>query len=113
MKSRLDLQLERQRIAELEDALERTRLRRFAAPVALGLAVALAIPMWGAIVPGPLTTGNLGWMAVCGVLAMGGLVANEVRCRRRIRTLIDELAPGAEPRERLRGDSPESKEADS
>lgn len=104
MEGRVEQQDERARIAALEDALERTRLRRFGVPLALGLALALAGPMWDAMVPGPLTSGNLVWMTVCGIAALTGLAANERSCRRRIRTMRTELAADSWPWTRLQQD---------
>jgi hypothetical protein len=61
----------------------------------------MAIPMWDAIAPGALTTGNLTWMAACGLAAFAGLLANERGCRRRTSEIRGQLVSSHEQLERL------------
>lgn len=99
----VELETVRTRIVELEEALERTTLRRFGLPVGLGLGGVLVIAMWDVLVSGSRTTGNLTWIVACVLAAFAGLVMNERTCRRMSRELRAELASSHERLEGLLG----------
>lgn len=99
----VELQTVRTRIVELEEGLERTKLRRFGLPAGLGLAGVGVVAMWNVVVPGSLTAGNLAWIAACVVAGFAGLVMNERICRRMSRQLRAELVSSHERLEGLLG----------